>query len=158
MKTENWKMIVMGVVTTLLTGAVFFGLITADQSAEITNILETGILGLNGITIASLAAFLAMVSGLMLLFSKQPKTEEMVSNATGRAGWITTATGILTVLLMALVVFQVIDPATQGAILTIFNDTMSNLGGTTFTAIDSIIGGIAQVLMLFVKDPELPKR
>jgi hypothetical protein len=82
----------------------------------------------------------------------------MVSNATGRAGWITTATGILTVLLMALVVFQVIDPATQGAILTIFNDTMSNLGGTTFTAIAAIIGGIAQVLMLFVKDPELPKR
>ena len=157
MKATNWKMWVLGALTIAFPGLVFFGLITADQSEQLRLLIETGMVSMTGLNIATLAAFLMMVSGALLVFAKPPATtKEATDNA--KKGWMTTFLSVVTLLLMALVMFNVIDVATRDAILLIINDTFANIvSGDLLTTLAAIIGGIGQIILLFVKDPKLPR-
>ena len=70
----------------------------------------------------------------------------------------TTFLSVVTLLLMALVMFNVIDVATRDAILLIINDTFANIvSGDLLTTLAAVIGGVGQIILLFVKDPKLPR-
>jgi len=152
----NWKMWVLGLLTIALPGMVFFGLVTADQSEQLRLLIDTGMVSMNGLNLATLAAFLLMVSGVLLVFVKTPKTaSEGVDNVS--KGWMTTVVSVVTLGLMALVTFNVIDIATRDAILMIINDTFASFNGDVLTTLAAVVGGIGQIVLLFVKDPKLAR-
>jgi hypothetical protein len=157
MKTANWIMWVTGILTIAFPGLVFFGLITADQSEQLRLLIDSGMVSMTGLNLATLAAFLMMVSGALLVFAKPPQTtKEATANV--KAGWMTTFLSVTTLLLMALVMFNVIDMATRDAILLIINDTFANIvSGDLLTTLAAVIGGVGQILLLFVKDPKLAR-
>ena len=157
MKTANWKMWVTGILTIAFPGLVFFGLITADQSEQLRLLIDSGMVSMTGLNLATLAAFLMMVSGALLVFAKPPQTaKEATANV--KAGWMTTFLSVTTLLLMALVMFNVIDMATRDAILLIINDTFANIvSGDLLTTLAAVIGGIGQIILLFVKDPKVTR-
>ena len=148
---------VTGILTIAFPGLVFFGLVTADQSEQLRILIETGMVSMTGLNLATLAAFLMMLSGALLVFAKPPQTAKE-AGANVRAGWMTTFMSVVTLLLMALVMFNVIDVATRDAILLIINDTFANIvSGDLLTTLAAVIGGIGQIILLFVKDPKLTR-
>ena len=145
---------VLGALTIIFPGLVFFGLITADQSEQIRLLIESGMLSMTGLNIATIASFLIMVSGILLVFTKAPDSvREGIDNA--KNGWMTTALSVISLALMGLVMFNVIDSGTSQAIMLIINDTFANISPDNLIGtIAAITGGIGQIILLFVKDPK----
>jgi hypothetical protein len=71
--------------------------------------------------------------------------------------WKTTLVGIVSMILMGLVWFKIIDAQTSDTIKQMLDAALSDLGGSTFAIIATVIQFIGSLLLLFVKDPNKPK-